>query len=238
MQAAASNDLSGLDNSPLVVGVAGGTGSGKTTVARYIYESIGSERVALLQHDSYYRDQSNLSREARARVNYDHPDSLDNELIATQLRQLIQGQSIQMPVYDFKQHVRSKQTILVEPRPVIVVEGILVFYDVQLRSQMNLKIFVDTDADIRFIRRLRRDIAERGRTAESVMEQYLNTVRLMHQEFVEPTKRFADLIIPEGGHQLPTLLNNIVRLVIQSRNLSTLLQNNASLWGQVLPTPD
>ena len=218
---------------PLVVGVAGGTGSGKTTVAHYIHESIGSGRVVLLAHDSYYHDQSHLSLEGRARVNYDHPNSLDNELLAAHIRQLVSGHAIQMPIYDFKQHVRSPETILVEPRPVIVVEGILVFADPALRNQMQLKIFVDTDADLRLIRRLRRDIAERGRSAESVIEQYLTTVRLMHQEFVEPSKRYADLIIPEGGHQLPTLLNNIVRLVVQSPNFSSLVESNRNLWQQV-----
>jgi len=223
---------------PLVVGVAGGTGSGKTTVSRYIYESIGPGRVVLLAHDSYYHDQSHLSPEGRARVNYDHPNSLDNELLAAHIGQLVEGHAIQMPIYDFKQHVRSHETILVEPRPVIVVEGILVFADPALRNQMQLKIFVDTDADLRLIRRLRRDIDERGRSAESVIEQYLTTVRLMHQEFVEPSKRYADLIIPEGGHQLPTLLNNIVRLVVQSPNFSTLVQSNRNMWQQVAPTDE
>lgn len=212
---------------PLVVGVAGGSGSGKTTVANYIYNAIGSDGVVLLQHDSYYKDQSGKPPEERARVNYDHPDSLDNDLIAEHLYKLRHGEAIQMPIYDFKKHVRSPETILIEPRPVIVVEGILVFYDAALRNQMNLKIFVDTDTDLRFIRRLQRDIAERGRSVDSVIEQYLTTVRLMHQEFVEPTKRYADLIIPEGGYQLPTLLNNIVRLVSHTENINTLVKEAA-----------
>lgn len=224
---ASQSDNNNAVNMPLVVGVAGGSGSGKTTIATYIYDAIGADGAVLLQHDSYYRDQSNKPPEERARVNYDHPDSLDNELIAEHLDKLRHGESIQMPIYDFKKHVRSPETIYVEPRPVIVVEGILVFYDAPLRNQMNLKIFVDTDADLRFIRRLQRDIAERGRSVDSVIEQYLTTVRLMHQEFVEPTKRHADLIIPEGGYQLPTLLNNIVRLVSHTENINILIKEAA-----------
>ncbi len=198
---------------PLVIGVAGGTGSGKTTVAQHIVQNIGADRVALLQHDSYYKDQSHLHPEERARVNYDHPDALDNLLLYRHLQELGANCPVEMPVYDFKTHSRSQETLTVAPRSVILVEGILIFADQQLRQLMGLKIFVDTDADIRFIRRLRRDVAVRGRSVESVVEQYLTTVRLMHMEFVEPSKRFADLIIPEGGYEVPALLNKVFQLV-------------------------
>jgi len=198
---------------PLIIGVAGGTGSGKTTIAHHIVDSIGSERVALIQHDSYYKDQSHLLPEERARVNYDHPDSLDNDLLYRHLQELNAGRAVDTPCYDFKTHSRSSGTVHILPYPVIVVEGILVFYDERLRRMMGLKVFVDTDADLRFIRRLSRDVAERGRSVDSVIEQYLSTVRLMHQEFIEPTKRHADLIIPEGGYNMPVLLDRLVTLL-------------------------
>ncbi len=198
---------------PLIIGVAGGTGSGKTTVSSHILQNVGMENVAILQHDSYYKDQHDLSLAERLQVNYDHPDSLDNDLLYAHLCALSAGKAIAAPIYDFKVHSRSSETIRIEPRPVIVVEGILIFLDERLRRMMDLKIFVDTDADLRFIRRLSRDIAERGRTVESVIEQYLTTVRLMHLEFVEPTKRYADLIIPEGGYEVPALLNKVFQLV-------------------------
>jgi uridine kinase len=198
---------------PLIIGVAGGTGSGKTTVSQHIVDNIGADQVTLLHHDSYYKDQTYLSPRERATVNYDHPDSLDNALLYQHLQDLKAGRPVEVPCYDFKIDSRRPETIRVEPKPVIVVEGILIFSDENLRRIMNLKIFVDTDADIRFIRRLRRDVAERGRTVESVIDQYLNTVRLMHLEFVEPAKRYADLIIPEGGYEVPALLNKVFHLV-------------------------
>ena len=200
-------------NRPLIIGVAGGTGSGKTTISRHIVQNIGLEQAALLSHDSYYKDQSHLEPSQRALVNYDHPDSLDNDLLYAHLCALVAGQPVETPIYDFKVHSRSSATIRVEPRPVIVVEGILIFLEERLRNTMGLKIFVDTDADLRFIRRLGRDIAERGRSVDSVIEQYLTTVRLMHLEFVEPTKRYADLIIPEGGFEVAALLNKVFHLV-------------------------
>ncbi len=200
-------------NSPLVIGIAGGTGSGKTTVTRHIVQNVGPGQVAMLQHDAYYKDQSHLDLAARTRVNYDHPDSLDNDLLFEQLQSLQRGRTVAAPIYDFKTHSRSPETVIVESRPVIIVEGILIFLDERLRQMMSLKIFVDTDADLRFIRRLRRDVAERGRSVESVIEQYLTTVRLMHLEFVEPTKRYADLILPEGGYEVPGLLNKVFHLV-------------------------
>ncbi len=184
---------------PVVIGVAGGTGSGKTTVAREILKRAGTKQISLIQHDAYYKDLSDLPLAQRAMFNFDHPDALDNELLITHLKELKAGRAIEMPVYDFKTHTRTKQVQRVEPSRVILVEGILIFADKELRQLMDVKIYVDTDADIRFIRRLQRDIAERGRTMESVIHQYLATVRPMHQEFVEPSKRYADVIIPEGG---------------------------------------
>lgn len=183
----------------IVVGIAGGTGSGKTTIAGRIYEIVGKDKIVLLHHDSYYKDQSAKPFTERVKTNYDHPDSLETELLIKHLKLLLEGQKIQVPVYDFSQHNRTKKTIEVQPKPVILVDGILIFGDKQLREMFDIKIFVDTDADIRFIRRLKRDIEERGRTVESVVDQYTSTVRPMHLEFVEPSKRYADIIIPEGG---------------------------------------
>ncbi len=185
--------------SPLILGVAGGTGSGKTTVARRILERVGADRIAYVPHDAYYHDFSTYSRAQRDALNWDHPDSLDTELMATHIRQLRMGQPAEIPVYDFTQHCRAPQTVHVEPQPVILIEGILIFADADLRKLFDVKIFVDTDPDLRFIRRLQRDITERGRTVETVIQQYLTTVRPMHLEFVEPSKRYADVIIPEGG---------------------------------------
>lgn len=184
---------------PVIVGVAGGTGSGKTTVSHAILERVGCDRIAYIQHDSYYRDLSHLPLEERARVNFDHPDALENELLIQHLQQLIAGRPAEIPIYDFTTHTRRKETRTVLPHRVILLEGILIFADKTLREMMDVKIYVDTDADLRFIRRLERDIAERGRTMESVIRQYLETVRPMHLEFVEPSKRYADIIIPEGG---------------------------------------
>jgi uridine kinase len=185
--------------SPIIIGIAGGTGSGKTTVARVILERVGAHHIALLPHDAYYKDLSDLPQAQRALINFDHPNSLDTPLLVQHLQRLKNGQAIELPVYDFKTHTRTAQTVLIMPQPVIIVEGILIFAEPQLRALFDVKIFVDTDADTRFIRRLQRDIAERGRTSDSVIQQYLNTVRPMHLEFVEPSKRYADVIIPEGG---------------------------------------
>jgi uridine kinase len=184
---------------PVVIGVAGGTGSGKTTVAREILRRAGTEQISLIQHDAYYKDLRALPPAQRAMQNFDHPDALDNDLLIAHLKELKAKRTIEMPVYDFTTHTRTAEVQRVEPRRVILVEGILIFADRALRRTMDVKIYVDTDADIRFIRRLERDIAERGRTMESVIRQYLATVRPMHQEFVEPSKRYADVIIPEGG---------------------------------------
>ncbi len=181
------------------IGVAGGTGSGKTTVANAIVQRIGAERIAYLQHDSYYFDLKGHSQEELLHHNFDHPDALESQLLAHHLRELKAGRAVEVPIYDFTRHVRTNQTRRVEPRGVILVEGILIFCEPALRELFDIKIFVDTDADLRFVRRLRRDITERGRSVESVIHQYMETVRPMHLEFVEPSKRWADLIIPEGG---------------------------------------
>jgi len=197
---------------PVVIGIAGGTGSGKTTVAEAIVRRIGPERIALIQQDSYYKDQSHLPMEERVRINYDHPDSIDTALLIRHLQELIAGRPVEVPIYDFTTYTRTPHTRRVEPRPVILVEGILVFVEKALRDLFDIKIYVDADPDIRFIRRLRRDLAERGRTLESVIQQYLSTVRPMHLEFVEPSKRYADIIIPEGGFNTVVLDMIIARI--------------------------
>jgi uridine kinase len=184
----------------IVIGVAGGSGSGKTTVVRRIIESIGDEQVTVLEHDRYYRDRNDLRLEERAALNYDHPDSLETDLLVRHLHELRAGHSVEIPEYDFARHARQPVTATAVPRRAIIVEGILIFADAALRSLMDVKVFVDADDDTRFIRRLQRDIAERGRTVASVIEQYLGTVKPMHLEFVEPSKRYADIIIPVGGH--------------------------------------
>lgn len=197
---------------PLVIGIAGGTGSGKTTVANVILERVGMDRIVFLPHDSYYRDLSNLTLSERGRINFDHPDSLETELLVQQIRDLREWRSVDKPVYDFTKHVRSTKVIHTKPQRVIIVEGILIFAEPELRELFDVKIYVDTDADIRFIRRLERDIAERARTMQSVIEQFYKTVRPMHLEFVEPSKRYADVIIPEGGLNVVALDMVIARI--------------------------
>jgi uridine kinase len=185
--------------SPLIIGIAGGTGSGKTTVANKLATSIPDGRCALIEHDAYYRDRGEMNLHDRTAANYDHPDALESELLARHLAELRAGSPVEVPIYDFVSHTRRLETRRVVPAPVIIVEGILVFVEANLREQFDIKIFVDTDADIRLIRRIRRDIEQRGRTFQSVREQYYATVRPMHLQYVEPSKRWADLIIPEGG---------------------------------------
>lgn len=185
---------------PVIIGVAGGSGSGKTTVVREIIRNIGMQQVTVIHHDSYYREVTHLSFEERTRINYDHPDSLETALLVAHLHMLRAARPVAVPVYDFAQHNRAAETELAEPRKVIIVDGLLVLWDAELRKMMDIKVFVDTDADVRFIRRLKRDIDERGRSAASVVEQYTSTVRPMHLEFVEPSKRYADIILPEGGY--------------------------------------
>jgi uridine kinase len=183
-----------------VIGVAGGSGSGKTTVVRRIVDSIGDGEVTVLEHDRYYRDRNDLRLEERAALNYDHPDSLETDLLVRHLHELREGRAIDAPMYDFARHARQNQTETLVPRRAIIVEGILIFTDASLRGLMDVKVFVDTDDDTRFIRRLQRDITLRARTVQSVIDQYLGTVKPMHLEFVEPSKRYADIIIPQGGH--------------------------------------
>ncbi len=186
-------------STPLVIGVAGGSGSGKTTVADIVLNRVGRKRIAYLPHDAYYRELTALAPAQRSLVNFDHPDSLESEMLRDHILQLKQWKSVELPVYDFTTHSRTAETIHVEPKRVILVEGILIYADPELRKLFDVKIFVDTDSDIRFIRRLHRDITERGRTTDMVVNQYISTVRPMHLEFVEPSKRYADVIIPEGG---------------------------------------
>ncbi len=202
---------------PFVIGVAGGTGSGKTTVSRAIQDAVGRERIAYLQHDNYYNDHSHLPPEERGKLNYDHPDSLDTQFMVEQLQQLRNNQAIAMPMYNFATHSRLADTQRVEPAKIILVEGILIFAERSLRKLMDMRIFVDTDADLRFIRRLKRDMDERGRSLDSIVNQYLATVRPMHMEFVEPSKRYADIIVPAGGH------NRVAMEMIVSR-IHTLLE--------------
>jgi uridine kinase len=206
---------------PIVIGIAGGTGSGKTTVANVILQRVGTHRIAYLPHDAYYRDLSSLPPVQRAEINFDHPNSLETDLMIEHILRLKNWEPVELPIYDFTRHARTDRTIHVDPQGVIIVEGILIFAEKALRDLFNIKIFVDTDADIRFIRRLQRDIAERGRTTESVVHQYLKTVRPMHLEFVEPSKRYADVIIPEGG------LNAVALDMIIAR-VETMLQTNTN----------
>jgi uridine kinase len=201
-----------MTNLPVTIGVAGGTGSGKTTIAEEILKRVGANRIAYIQHDSYYFDLGHLPLDPRGLPNFDHPDSLETELLIKHLQQLQLGQAAAVPVYDFTTYRRTPQTRHVEPQPVILIEGLLIFAEKMLRDRLNVKIFVDTDSDLRFIRRLKRDIAERGRSMESVIDQYLNTVRPMHLEFVEPSKRYADVIIPEGGFNTVALDMVVARI--------------------------
>jgi uridine kinase len=196
----------------LVIAIAGGSGSGKTTVAQVILQRVGPDRISFLQHDAYYKDLSGLPPVQRAEVNFDHPNSLESELLIQHIKQLKNGQPVEVPIYDFATHSRTERTYSVQARGVILVEGILLFAEPALRDLFDVKLFVDTDSDIRFIRRLQRDIAERGRTTDSVIHQYMTTVRPMHLEFVEPSKRYADVIIPEGGFNAAALDMVVARI--------------------------
>jgi uridine kinase len=202
---------------PILIGIAGGTGSGKSTVSKQILKRNGEENVVIIEQDSYYKDQSHLSFEERVKRNYDHPLAFDNELLIKHLKDLLNNIPIEKPIYDFEQHTRKKETVTVFPKRIIILEGILILYDEKIRNLCDIKIFVDTDSDVRVIRRIKRDIKERGRSLDSVIEQYMTTVRPAHQQFVEPTKKYADIIIPEGGYNevaidiIATKINSILK---------------------------
>ena len=185
----------------MIIGICGGTGSGKTTIARAIVDAVGVEKVVLVEQDSYYRNLADMPLDERHQANFDHPDSLDSDMLVNHIRRLKQGLQVEMPLYDFKTHTRSNRIETIEPKPVVIVEGILIFAEPRVLDLLDVRVYVDTPDDVRFIRRLQRDISERGRTVESVIGQYYRTVRPMHFEFVEPSKRHADIIIPEGGQK-------------------------------------
>ncbi|MCM3161875.1 MULTISPECIES: uridine kinase [Bacillaceae] len=207
---------------PVVIGVAGGSGSGKTSVTKAIYEHFKGHSILMLEQDFYYKDQSHLPFEQRLNTNYDHPFAFDNDLLIEHLNMLLHHEAIEKPVYDYKLHTRSEDVIVVEPKDVIILEGILILEDERLRDLMDIKLFVDTDADLRIIRRILRDIKERGRSIDSVIEQYISVVRPMHNQFIEPTKRYADIIIPEGGQ-------NMVAIDLMVTKIQTILELNAIL---------
>jgi len=189
----------------MIIGISGGTGSGKTTVANRILESVSADEVVFIQQDLYYRNLKDMPLDYRNAANFDHPDALDNDLLINHLKKLKSGEPVELPIYDFRTHARLPATTRIQSKPIVILEGILIFAEPRLREQLDIKVFVDTPDDIRFIRRLRRDIAERGRTLDSVIEQYIATVRPMHIQFIEPSKRYADVIIPEGGHNLVSI---------------------------------
>lgn len=206
---------------PIIIGIAGGTGSGKSTIARSIYKSFSEDSIGIIMHDSYYKDQSHLSFEQRCLTNYDHPMAFDTDFLISQLNDLLEGKSINMPSYDFTEHTRKKETSKFYPKDIIILEGILVLEDKRLRDLMDIKIYVDTDADIRILRRLKRDMEYRGRTVKSVIDQYLSVVRPMHMQFTEPSKKYADIIIPEGGHNkvaIDIMVNSVKELVKQKKS--------------------
>lgn len=187
-------------NKPMLIGIVGGTGSGKSTVSREIFKAIQEKDLTIIEQDSYYKDQTELTFEERVKTNYDHPFAFDNELLKEHLQALLRNESIEKPIYDFENHTRKKETIRVEPKDIIILEGILILFEKEIRDLLDIKIFVDTDSDVRVIRRILRDIKDRGRTLDSVIHQYMDTVRPAHLQFIEPSKRYADIIIPEGGY--------------------------------------
>ncbi len=203
----------------VLIGLAGGSGSGKTLVAKRIYDEIGSDKVTIIQQDSYYKDLSHLELEERKKQNFDHPDAFDNKLLFDHLIELLSGHEIEMPLYDFKNHTRRKETKKISDNLVIVLEGILILHYPEIRNIMDIKVYVDTADDVRLIRRIRRDVQERGRSLDSILEQYEKSVRPMHLQFVEPTKRYADIILPEGGYNVVAidLLKTKIRALLQER---------------------
>lgn len=207
-------------NKPIIIGITGGTGSGKSTVAKAIIKSLSKKNIAVIQQDAYYKDQSELPFEERVKTNYDHPLAFDNELLTEHLEKLCSGDSIEQPIYDFENHTRKKETIFVESKDIIILEGILLLEDEKLREMQDIKIYVDTDADVRILRRIQRDIEERGRTLDSVIKQYLATVRPAHIQFIEPNKRYSDIIILEGGHNKVAIDMVITKIksIINSRS--------------------
>ncbi len=211
-----------MTKKPIVIGVAGGTGSGKTTVAREIYRKFKDKSILMIEQDAYYKDQTHKTMEERIKTNYDHPLAFDNDLLLEQVQKLLSYEKIEKPVYDYANHTRSKKVITVDPKEVIILEGILILEDERLRDLMDIKLFVDTDADVRIIRRLMRDIEERGRTLDSVIDQYTSVVRPMHLQFVEPTKRYADVIVPEGGQ-------NRVAIDLMVTKIRTILEEKVIL---------
>jgi len=211
-----------MTRKPVVIGVAGGSGSGKTSVTKSIYDTFKGHSIMMLEQDYYYKDQSHLPLEERLKTNYDHPLAFDNDLLIEHLNTLLQYEPVEKPVYDYTVHTRSTKTIHVDPKDVIILEGILILEDERLRDLMDIKLFVDTDADLRIVRRLLRDIKERGRSMDSVIEQYVNVVRPMHNQFIEPTKRYADIIIPEGGH-------NYVAIDLMVTKIQTILEQKSFL---------
>jgi len=207
---------------PLVIGIAGGSGSGKTSVTHAIYDVFKKHSVVVIEQDYYYKDQTHLEFDQRLGVNYDHPLAFDTDLLIEHMDRLLRRESIEKPVYDYALHTRSTETVLIEPKDVIILEGILVLEDERLRDLMDIKLFVDTDADLRIIRRILRDLNERGRSIDSVIEQYLTVVRPMHNQFIEPTKRYADIIIPEGGQ-------NAVAIDLMVTKIKTILESGTDI---------
>lgn len=216
----------GLNHKPVIIGVAGGSGSGKTTVCNKIYDYFSGQSIAMVEHDSYYRDQSEISFEERLKTNYDHPFAFDTDLLVEHLTRLLNHESIEVPVYDYARHTRSTDTITVEPQDVIIIEGILILEDKRLRDLMDIKIYVDTADDLRIIRRIQRDMKERGRSLDSIIDQYLTVVREMHEQFVEPSKKYADIIMPEGGHNTVAidLVTSKIQMIFHERDI--LRENN------------